>query len=644
VIIFHTPQGYRWVRIARDLADLTRTILTNAVLLAITTSGVMLCTASNAQAQLPAFPGAQGGGAAAEGGRGGRVIEVTSLSDSGPGTLRACLREAVGPRLCVFRVAGTIELESTIQIDNPYVTIAGQTAPGGGILINGRRMAADLIGFNTHDVIWRYTRLRTGYNGGPSGTGTALQFYEGSHDIIIDHLSISWTPDDAISVWSTSSKPINNLTLSWNLTAETLSPHATGYIVASGSSTQAGNMTDIDFHHNLLMSNDHRVPLLKNRSSRLINNIFYNNQYQYTQMGGGINADIIGNIYKRGPLDVPDTSENRVEIRVFTGDGANGAVANGNPSIYVQGNIGWNQSDPTGDPWRMTTMETREDGVDNGAIPDSYLRSGPLPSGFAPIAADPANTLEGLLLPTVGASQRLDCSGRWIDNRDSVDARLVDEYQSNHGTSVQIKHHDDIGGFPTLAGGSACTDTDRDGMPNAYELSHGLKYYDASDANLDSNGNGITNIEEYLAGSAATPVPTSGSTGRVRRSRISSTSTASATRIPAGGTSACVQYSLKGVEIDNNEGGYIYHFTGPLGINTPPDNTNNRTQSALRLFENGRELGPAHTEHAEIRSLGAGRFSHWSLTDGQFESVRFSSSDNSDPRSNGRAYSFCIPQ
>ena len=138
-----------------------------------------------------AFPTAEGYGRFAKGGRGGRVIAVTNLNDSGPGSLRAAV-EAEGPRTVVFNVSGMITLQSRLVIRNPFITIAGQTAPGKGICIRNYNLGA----FGSHDVIIRYVRVRPGNTSGQTLDGMGLASCDNS---IIDHCSISWTMDEAIS-------------------------------------------------------------------------------------------------------------------------------------------------------------------------------------------------------------------------------------------------------------------------------------------------------------------------------------------------------------------------------------------------------------------------------------------------------------
>lgn len=182
-----------------------------------------------------AFPGASGFGAMTTGGRGGQVIAVTNLNDSGPGSLRTALT-ASGPRIVVFRVAGIIDLASRINIGNPHLTVAGQTAPGSGITLRAAPGAGQIIHVNTHDVILRYLRIRSGAAGNPGGGQVNIQINSGAHDVIVDHCSMSWTLDENFNI--TRNIPdtadeatwpqIYNITLQRSLMAEGLIPHSTG--------------------------------------------------------------------------------------------------------------------------------------------------------------------------------------------------------------------------------------------------------------------------------------------------------------------------------------------------------------------------------------------------------------------------------
>ena len=182
---------------------------------------------------VPAFPGAEGFGSASVGGRGGTVIEVTNLNDSGPGSFRAAV-EATGPRIVVFRIGGTIELQSTVLLTNPFITIAGQTAPGGGIAIkntlffNRYEDPSGSLDIRTHDVIVRHLRIRPG--AGPAGTSgsecDAIQVYGNCYNVMIDHCSLSWAVDENFSSWGNP----HDFTVQWCIISEGLrnSVHSKG--------------------------------------------------------------------------------------------------------------------------------------------------------------------------------------------------------------------------------------------------------------------------------------------------------------------------------------------------------------------------------------------------------------------------------
>jgi pectate lyase len=204
------------------------------------------------KAKIPAFPGAEGAGAWTPGGRGGKVYVVTSLNDKGPGTLREAV-ESNGPRMVVFRVAGIISLETPLTITNPFITIAGQTAPGDGVCIRGQTTE-----INTHDVVIRYLRFR---RGNLKSRDDAL----GGHpvgNVIVDHVSASWGLDENLSLYrhvvnlpggGIKKLPVENLTIQWCISSEALdlNNHAFG-------GTWGGK--NCSFHHNLFASNTGRNP------------------------------------------------------------------------------------------------------------------------------------------------------------------------------------------------------------------------------------------------------------------------------------------------------------------------------------------------------------------------------------------------
>jgi hypothetical protein len=398
---------------------------------------------------LPAFPGAEGGGAEARGGRGGRIIEVTNLNDSGPGSLRAAI-DANGPRIVVFRVSGVIEVRNTLDISNPYITIAGQTAPGKGILISGVKIDQSPLYIGTHEVIIRYLKVAAGYGGSNADqAGDSVSLGEGGdvYNIVIDHSSLNWGNDENVALWADKGTA-RNVTFSNNIVGEALNyaNHSTGLIV--GSNTMCDEMTDVDIIRNLFIHNGNRNPYFKVARGRIVNNLVYNWAWQATQISGGVNVDIIGNRYKRGA----DSNQRAEVIWRYEGPGMPCNYGpDRDPSIHLRGNIGPNQSNPSGEQWN-TMMEQAGGGNGWGwpgnppkltRINRAFERSQPLTYGKFPPVVHDVNKLEALLLDDVGASHRLDERGAWTPNRDALDQRLIAEYRQ--GTGRMRKDEQDAG-------------------------------------------------------------------------------------------------------------------------------------------------------------------------------------------------------
>jgi pectate lyase len=465
-------------------------------------------TAAAAPVVVPAFPGAQGGGAAAVGGRGGAVYRVTSLADSGPGTLRDCVEDRSGPRTCLFAVSGIVELQTSLYITNPFLTVAGQTAPGGGILIT--RAAGAVIGslvlISTHEVIWQYTRLRHRYtdacaDADGSECGALLAVESRAYNVIADHNSLSWNQDEGYGAWRGRDFPMRNITFSNSLIAEGLESHSTGLIAGGNNSALSSGVTDLDLHHNLFMNNNHRNPLLKIGSARVVNNIFYNNRFYIGQYGGAGKYDVIGNVYKRGPMTPAALSP----VQAFSSTG--GHPPDGEPSIYVSGNLGWHNNS---DQWTMGARVQSENGSVVGAIPSAWRRTQSLDAmagsgGIAalpfPIVAEPAGLLaaqNAALIEHVGASRRLSCLGHWETNRDSVDERLIRQYRDDTGIASLPENESQVGGMPVIAAGAACMDNDNDWLPDEWELARFRNLNQTAQA--DPDGDGYTHLENYLHG------------------------------------------------------------------------------------------------------------------------------------------------
>jgi hypothetical protein len=397
-----------------------------------------------------------------------------------------------------------------IRVFKPFLTVAGQTAPGGGIEISGRNISENVIFIYTHDVIWRYTRIRKGYNrGSPPGSqaGTILYIANGAYNVIFDHNSFSWSQDECMNPWTNEhsvegSPATHNVTLSWNLAAEGLKGHSTALLI--GANPGAGftpHMSEIDAHHNLMMNFDHRVPLVQGTPNmRYVNNVTYNWAYYAGQWLGNGRWDIIGNLFNPGPM----TRGLKVHEIQLSEKGAPDLCCDP-PSAYVAGNKGPNLNKPGADNWTMVARVTGENGNETGPAPANWRRDSPLPTQQFPILADDVNQLQDLVLPIAGASQRLDCDGSWISNRDSVDLRLISEYFEGRGR--QPIKEDEVGGFPVIGKSQPCAESLQDGIPDAWKIAHGLSRKRKSAA-TKINPDGYTNLEHYLNGPARTTIPT----------------------------------------------------------------------------------------------------------------------------------------
>ncbi len=441
-----------------------------------------------------AFPGAEGWGAEAKGGRGGKVVEVTNLKEWGPGSLRWALEDLKGPRTVVFRVSGTITLHYPIRITSPYITVAGQTSPG-GITIRGERMDYTLLEVATHDVIIRYIHLRPGSSAPDCAALRILNFTDSSpvYNVIVDHCSISWNTDEGIDLWGWRAK-IRNITVQHCLIAEGLQGHSTAVLTGGNSSSEASLVEKLDFHHNLIMNMSHRLPLVKTPSFRFINNIVYNWFFYATQIIGGVRMDIISNLYRRGPLYGRRFSSHAVQAAPAYGTDA---VA-GTPSIYIKGNSGPYNPHPEKDNWTMVYQVAGENGAELRPAPLNFRREKPLPAAKYPISVYPLKELEELLLKEAGASARLDKYGQLVTLRDAVDLRLVKEYQERRGTIPKTEA--EVGGYPDLPRLKPYPDKDHDGMSDVWEALVGLNPSDPSDAHLYTLSRDYTNLEVFLSG------------------------------------------------------------------------------------------------------------------------------------------------
>lgn len=417
---------------------------------------------------LPVFPGAEGFGTRMIAGRGGRVIEVTSLEDSGPGTLREALSDP-SPRIVVFHVGGIIELEESLVISHPYVTVAGQTAPGGGICIKD----AGIV-IMTHDVLIQHLRVRPGNEGDvePENNDAIAILgrhadVDGAYNVVLDHISASWGEDETISTWYGA----HDITISWSIISEALNrsrhqkeTHSAGLLIGD-------NSYHVSIHHNLLAHNDFRNPLFAQGGTHdFVNNVIYNwgvLPAEIVDEDSNTFLNFIGNYFIPGP----STSAGPYEI-LFAG---------GIPRIYVEGNLSPHRPDPSVDEWALVGFGYGEEGI----APEEH-RSLIKFTTHTITATSATRALEEVLAG----------SGATVPQRDPVDQRVVIEVIA--GTGSIIDSPQDVGGYPFLGSGEPVADLDHDGMSDEWELEMGLDPTDPSDGNLDLDGDGYTNIEEYL--------------------------------------------------------------------------------------------------------------------------------------------------
>ncbi len=426
--------------------------------------------------EVPAFPGAEGFGAKASGGRGGRVIAVTTLNDSGPGSLRAAVDEK-GPRIIIFRVSGNIPLKSSIKVRKGDLTIAGQTAPGDGICL--QNYSLDLAGAN--NVIIRYLRVRPGDSSGKSID--ALGGREGE-DIIVDHCSVSWSIDEAVSIYGGA----RNVTVQWCLISESLyqSVHTKGHHGFGG----IWGGQNASWHHNLLAHHSSRNPRIPGKNEDqlidLRNNVIYNWGYNSTYGGDGdVQVNLINNVYKPGPA---------------TREGVRARVANPSPgeapnNWWIAGNLVVGSPKVTADNWFGVHPSGERAAGD-------YRADKPFEVAF--VTTQSAEQAFELVLKNAGAA---------LPNRDPIDARIVEEARTGTarfgetyegGGKGIIDSQKTVGGWPELRSTAAPTDSDGDGMPDAWESKFGFDPKNAGDNSQDKDKDGYTNLEECLNGTDPT--------------------------------------------------------------------------------------------------------------------------------------------
>ena len=437
-----------------------------------------------AQGALPAFPGAEGWGRNAKGGGQNsktQVLMVTSLEDSGPGTLREALK-ARGPRIVVFKTGGVIDLKGKLTIQAGDLTVAAQTAPGDGVIVKSFpiRIAAN-------NVIMRGFRIRPGDGPGPKGDlrdGIQLGNADGTqiHDVIVDHCSFGWCMNETAEFWY----GCRNMTMSYCVLSEALwkskHPKGThGYAMLLGDAAN----DQVTISHNLFAHNERRNPWVKmNAKCELINNVIYNYASEATGLWLGepkpaadgtarpapkpCFVNLIGNTYKRGEA----LAKQKIPKRPI----GLGKIPAPGSRFYIHDNIGYGRTDGKQDDW---------DAVEAGQFDVAPYRAKE-PLTEAASGMTPQKAAEGYetVLKHAGSYPR-----------DKADARAAEDTRTTGG-----KHLDalsEIGGYPAYAVGTPPPDADNDGIPDDWERAHNLNPNDKSDATKLA-ASGYLNIEEYI--------------------------------------------------------------------------------------------------------------------------------------------------
>ena len=451
------------------------------------------------QAQTPAFPGAEGAGMYTTGGRGTpgtptTVFEVTNLNDdNNPGSLRYALQATASSRTIVFRVSGTIHLNSKLNIrDN--TTIAGQTAPGDGIC------TADYpVVISGNNVIVRYMRFRMGdknqNKGMVDGSGGDDSFGgTGISNVIVDHCSVSWSDDECLTIYRG-----DNLTIQWCFITEPLNysyhfetsdtayeQHGYGGIWGAKRGTM---------HHNLFADCRNRNPRFAGISTYspdtvgvenvdLRNNLIYNWGINTVYAGEGGKYNVVNNYYKYGP-----NTSSGVRYRICN-PGNTSTIPYG--KWYVDGNYVDGSATNTANNWSGVVMSS-------GVAADSVLAKvyTPFDLGY-PVTTQAATDVYESVLQNSGAI---------LPRRDTLDQRIVNDVRNRTGRIIDVQggyphgtaYSLTVNAWPTLNSTTPPTDTDHDGMPDDWETSHGLNPNDPSDRNIYDAG-GYTMLENYLNG------------------------------------------------------------------------------------------------------------------------------------------------
>lgn len=432
-----------------------------------------------------AFPGAEGFGRHATGGRGGKVLFVTNLNDSGAGSLRAAI-SASGKRYVLFKVSGTIALKSPLNISNGDITIAGQTAPGDGICIKNYPVT-----INADNVIIRFLRFRMGDEAMQEGDALGGRFHK---NIIIDHCSVSWSTDEGLSLYAN-----ENTTVQWCIISESLrnSVHDKG---AHGYGGIWGGRR-ASFHHNLMAHHDSRNPRLGEEAGKafaltdlvdLRNNVIYNWGGNSTYGGEAMNVNIVNCYYKPGPA----TAKTERIVSIDKNKTPGTEVYDLWGKFYIDGNVVEGSTRTTQDNWTYGVYNQFHSSYGTVSEADKLAMRKTEP-----------HLIDGNVTThsAVDAYQRvLSYAGASL-TRDAVDERIIDNVRnktfsfagSNGSVNGIIDSQNDIGGWPLLNTLPPAENTAGDGIPDAWKKENKLDIL-ASLANGRHLSTGYDNIEVYI--------------------------------------------------------------------------------------------------------------------------------------------------
>ncbi len=434
---------------------------------------------------IPAFPFAEGFGALTPGGRynpltgqNGTVIKVTTLNDSGSGSLREAINTK-GPRIVVFEVSGIIELESELAITEPFITIAGQTAPGDGICLKNYGMT-----IMASNVVIRFIRSRPGDVVEENADNIDSLAIIGliprdTYNVVIDHCSLSWSQDETFSTWYSA----HDITIQWCILSEGLNrafhpkeTHSMGILVGDGGD-------NVTLHHNLDAHHLWRNPLLTGGSLDYFNNIHYNFErgmelnYQHSFP---LRLNVIGNKWIPGPNTTLDFMPTILIYQDIPNEGE--------PKIFLTDNQGpkensvaeWAYDNDIISPtWEYIHGTEKDEFIDFYLVDQMFL-------GRPNVTIQPRDEAYDYILQLAGASL----------TRDDTDLRIIDDVVNRTGKAIDSVS--EVGGWSTYDQTEVPLDTDNDGIPDSWEIDNSLNHLDPSDNWNDGDGNGYVEIEEYI--------------------------------------------------------------------------------------------------------------------------------------------------